>query len=448
MAKNGYTITIPGITDIIKIRTEQPMTALEHYHWKRKNWDYFSPKRLDECKKQKKKRKDRYMAMLGSPTPAVVQNAGSIMTAIDDAQDAVITLAVLGNLARKIAPAAVGRYLRGPTGLLLITSDLMNMVQSAGMFCMTPMYGKKAGEQLAKASPKNLKLKLKNRMWSKPKIPTKSDWIQGLQTTDQVFGFGLCLGPIVGLAQDIFFGAVRSRPGKFVDIKFPVPDFKAWFKTAQTVAKAMSVLWGFPHSTDDEDILLWVAAAHLAFQHLFEENQIWNPLEMFTSIEDLEVKVMVPWHTLTLEVINEGPYPLDSVLGWPQTNTLWGAMPELMDRTQDIATDNIQRFLKRNKHSWSGFVGGLCAAETATHALACLEGEDDVYYDHSMQLKMTTTMLKHGYMLHPDQPDEKFQLFESFLNDCEDKQWDPTMKNIIQFCTADWNDIRLLQWGA
>jgi len=68
VAEHGYSITIPGLSDIIKVRTEEPMTALEHYHWKKKNWDYFSPKRLDECQKQKKKRRERYLAMLASPT--------------------------------------------------------------------------------------------------------------------------------------------------------------------------------------------------------------------------------------------------------------------------------------------------------------------------------------------------------------------------------------------
>ena len=54
--KNGYTITIPGLSDIIKIRTEEPMTALEHFWWKKKDWEQFSPRRLEECKKQKQKR--------------------------------------------------------------------------------------------------------------------------------------------------------------------------------------------------------------------------------------------------------------------------------------------------------------------------------------------------------------------------------------------------------
>jgi len=444
VAENGYTITIPGLSDIIKVRTEEPMTALEHYHWKAKNWDYFSPKRLDEVQKQKDKRRERYLSMLASPTPAVFQNAGSIMTAIDDAQDAISTLAALGNLARYVAPKVLGKLLRGPTGVLLLTSDLLNMVQSTGMYCMAPMYGKKGGEELARGSPKTMKMRLKKRMWSTAKLPTKADWIQGLQTTDQVFGFGISLGPIVGLMQDIVFGSVRTTFKQPPKIKLPVPDLAHWYKAAQRVVKSAGVMFGFPHLTDDEDILMWITAVELAFGHLFEITKEWHPLEMIEDVQDLEVKAPEPWHTLTIEVINEGPVAWPSVMGWPTTNTSWANVVELADRTQPVATDNLNRFQDRNKHSWTGYVGGVCAMEASAYFLACMEDEMDVAYDHTMQLKAATTMLKYGCSLDPNQPYEKFELFAAFLDDCEATDWSPTMRNILEFCFSEWNDIKLI----
>ena len=86
VAKHGYTITIPGLSDIIKIRTEEPMTKLESYWWNHKQYDKFGPVRLEEVRRQKQKRKERYLAMLASPTPAVAQNSGSIMCAIKSAK--------------------------------------------------------------------------------------------------------------------------------------------------------------------------------------------------------------------------------------------------------------------------------------------------------------------------------------------------------------------------
>jgi len=445
IAKNGYTITIPGLSDIIKIRTVAPMTQQEHDWWRGKRWERFGPQRLEELKREKKKRYDRYQAMLGSPTPAIVTNAGSIMTAIDDAQDATISLAVLGQLARKIAPKLVGKLLRGPVGVLTATSDLMNLVQAGGMFCMAPMYGKKAGEQLSKASPKNLKAKLKGRFNMKAKLPDKSDMIQVLQTTDQVFGFGLSLGPIVGLVQDIFFGAVRSTPGTTIKVKFPIPKWGTVCAAAQKALKATSFLLGFRWGTDDEEMLSWITGAALAFQHLNECNQLWNPLEMVDSFDNLEVQAPRPWHSLTQEVIGAEPLPLDSVIGWPQTGNEWSPMLDVLEDTQEIATDNLNRFLTRNKHSWSGFVGGLAACEASTYALSTLEGEEDVYYDYTVQMKASITMLKHGYMLDPAQPYSKLLLFQSYLDECEVDDWNPTMEQILAFCGYSFNDIRLLQ---
>jgi len=445
VAENGYTITIPGLRDIFKVRTVAPMTQQEFEWWKGRRWERFGPQRLEELRAEKEKRRERYDAMLGSPTPAIVTNAGSIMTAIDDAQDATISLAVLGQLARKIAPKVLGKFLSWPVGILTGTSDVMNMVQAGGMFCMAPMYGKKAGEQLSKASPKTLRAKLKSRVNMKAKLPSKSDMIQVLQTTDQVFGFGLCLGPIVGFVQDVFFGAVRSRPGTIIDIKLPVPDFGLLCRSAMKAVKAASMLFSVPWGTDDEEMLTWIMGAGLAFQHLNECNQLWNPLEMVGSFDNIEAQAPRPWHALTQEVIAAGPLPLDSVVGWPQTGNEWSPMLDVLEGTQEIATDNLNRFLTRNKNSWAGFVGGLAACEASTYALSTLEGEADVYYDQTVQMKASITMLKYGYMLDPDQPYSKFELFESYLDECARDEWNPTMEQIITFCGYNFNDIRLLQ---
>lgn len=444
-ARNGYTITIPGLSDIIKIRTEAPISALENYWWKNKEWDKFGPVRLEEVKKQKEKRRERYLSMLKSPTPSVVQNAGSIMTAIDDAQDAISTLAAIGQLARKVAPKILGKILRGPTGLLLIASDALNLVQAGGMYCMAPMYGKRAGEELAKGSPKGIKRRLKQRMWSKARLPTKGDWIQGLQTTEQIFGFGISLGPIVGLVQDTYIGAVRAAVGQEVKLKLPVPDFQHWYKIAVKVLKSMPMLWGTAHFTDEDEILSWTAAALLSFQAAMNVTAEWNPLEMLNEIETLEVPAPEPWHILTQEVIAEGPVDPATVIGWLATGTKWAPIKTIMDATHQVAADNILNFAKRNKHSWTGYAGLLCANEMSAYSLATLENEGDVAYDYSCDFTTCQVMIEHGIMLDPEQPYEKFVLFKAYLEDCEEAHYTPTIQSVIEFCYSPWNDIKLRQ---
>lgn len=444
-AKHGFTITIPGLSDIIKIRTEQPMSALEDYWWKKHEWDKFGPARLEEVRKQKQKRKERYLAMLASPTPAIFQNAGSILTAVDDAQDAISTLAAIGELGKKIAPKILGRILKGPVGLLWTAGDALNLVQNTAMYCMAPMYGKRESESLARGSPAMKKVKKKTRFKTKGRLPTKGDWIQGLQTTEQVFGFGISLGPLVGLAQDIMFASVRAAPGEFARVKFPIPDLKEWEKKAMRTLKSLNALYTIPWSTDDDDILLWTAAAHLSFQTLFSIYGTWNPLEALDDPLELELRAPIPWHTLTREVIAEGPVPFKDALGWPQTSQLWSKINVLIDPCHDSAVHNMSGYYGRNNHSWHGWVAGQCTSDLTAYALACLEGPEDVHYDYVMPMKAVTTMISGGYFLDPNQPDAKFELFRDFLDDCEESLWNPTMENIIQFCTSPWNDIKLLK---
>ena len=445
-AEYGFSITIPGLFDIIKIRTEEPMSALENYWWKKKEWDKFSTVRLGEVQKQKAKRKERYLAMLASPTPAIFQNAGSIMTAIDDAQDAISTLAAIGELGKKIAPSILGKILKGPVGLVWTVSDALNLVQGTAMYCMAPMYGKRESEGLARGSPAMKKVKKKSRFTTKGRLPTKGDWIQGLQTTDQVFGFGISLGPLVGLAQDITFASVRAAPGKFAEVKFPVPDLKEWETKAMRTLKSLSALFTAPWSTDDDDILLWTAAAHLSFQTLFSIYGTWDPFEALDDPLELELQAPIPWHTLTREVIEAGPVPFNNTLGWPQTSELWSKIHVLSDQCHEPAINNMSGYYGRNNHSWYGWVAGQCTTDLAANALACLGGEEDVHYDYAMPMKAATTMINAGYYLDPDQPYSKFELFRDFLEDCEEASWNPTMENIVEFCLCSWNDIKIFKY--
>jgi len=432
--KNGYTITIPGLADIIKIRTEEPMTALEHHYWKRKEFDKFSPRRLEECKKQKKARLDRYRAMLASPTPAIMQNAGSILTSIDDAQDAVSTLGVIGRLGARIAPKVIAPFLQGPTGLIITAADMLNILQATGMRCISPMMGKRAKEHMQKASPRHNKGRLLTADKITKALPGKGDWIQGLQTTEQIWGFGVSLGPIMGLLQDIFFASVRARPGVFAKIKLPTPDVKHWFKAAQVMGKAASVLWGYPHQTDDQDILLWITATYLSFQALMTIQQDWNPLEMVEDLEDLEIMAPVPWHTLTREVILETGEPIEKRVGWPQVNKLWARISDLLAITHKTAAENLLRFTERQKHTWVGFTGAQLAVDGAMFSIAVLEGEEKVWYDYSVPAHIANTLLMHGQRLDPYQPIEKFTDFVHYMMYLDEIDQAPTMQLITSFC--------------
>lgn len=446
VAKYGYTITVPGLSDIIKIPIEKPMTLDEQIDYKLEDWKKFSEERLADIRKMKKRRKDRYLAMLASPSPEIFRNAGSIMTSIDDAQDALSTLSFIGRVAVKFAPRILGKIFAGPVGWLLAANDMLNLMNHIGRTVTMPTMGKRTKEQATDSNPFSKKARIRRALKLKNVMPTKGTFIEGLQVSNDVFGFGVCLGPIIGLAQDVIAGTVRSALGQPVRVRFPTPDFRGWYKRALVMQKAMAVYQGVGWRTDDDEFLQIYMAGYLASQALMPFQQNWNPLEAVEDVATAEVRAPVPANVLTLEVIEEVGIPLEEVCGWPHSGALWANTEEISDAVQPVATDNLNRFMTRNQHSWMGYAGGTLATETADYTLANLEGPEAVEYNYNSKSRVAGVMLAAGYYVDPDQPRNKLDLFVLFLDYIEAENIVPTMVAIEDFCR--WNGIELLTFPS
>jgi len=252
VAEKGYTVTVPGLSDIIHWSAPEPMTEQEAMDWKKRNWKAFSPERREELRKIKAKKKERYQAMLASPTPEFVTNAGSILTSLDDAQDCISTLAFVGRVAAKLAPRVLSKFFTGPVGWLLLANDVLNLIISLGQYPFMPMGSKRLAEQCTSSHPFSKKAKVararKLRSWK----PTKGDVIQLLQTTDQVFGVGISLGPIVGFFQDIVSGTVRTIMGQPVSVRWPWSSPPLWAMPAFRSLKSITCAMSTPDIVDDD----------------------------------------------------------------------------------------------------------------------------------------------------------------------------------------------------
>jgi len=434
IAKHGYTITVPGFSDIIHIKTPPPLTPDETMMYKKKAWAWFSPERLEQIREMKAKKKARYDAMLASPTPAIVNNFGSIMCAVDDAQDAVSTLACVGSMARAVAPKIIAKALLGPVGVLWTVADVLNLIQSAPQACLGWKDSKKRQEAMTKASPKHTKARLKKVDRLARALPRQADWIQAAQVTDQIFGFGICLGPLVGLAIDIVSGAARTMQGYPVKVKLPVKGITRWGKTAYRHIKSVGCALTYPIMSDDEEVLVNFSASLLAYQYLHDDIQDWHPLDMIEDVATTEVMAPIPTDPLTLEVIEEGEIPLSEGIGWPQTNKLWTSIEELADTTQYGASENLKLFVERNKHSFMGYWGASAGVESAMFALASLQHADDLTYDYTAAVKICNKLLEHSTYLDPAQGAAKLRDFAGFMDQCEKNDDNPTFEDIKKFC--------------
>jgi len=442
-AKYGYTITLPGLSDIIHLGFEKKMTAQETKDWKARKYDQFSTERLDEIRKMKQKRKEKYLAMLGSPTPHVVRTAGSILTSIDDAQDALSTLHVIGRMAVKLAPRILGKMFMGPVGWILTAADVLNAVQHIGRMATMPMVSKRNKDKATSNNPFSKKAKIKRAARLMKKFPSKGEVIEILQTTDQVFGVGICLGPIVGAVQDIAFGTYRTLLGQPVKLNPGLPEVMPWTATAQRMSKAMTLYTGAGHVTDDEELMVVTMASHYAQQELLTAQADWNPFDHIIDVDQTEVQAPWPTNPLSLEVIEEEGIPLENVIGWPHNSLPWAATTDIVNEYDAPARAWLKGNMQAHEHDWIGYAFGQTATETAFHALANVEGEEALSYDYTGQSKFASIMLERGLMLDDAQPAEKPKLLITWIEALEYQSIKPTLKNILAFCRD--KQIRLLK---
>ena len=200
-----HQVILPGWDDIIHIIPEGMLTKVER--------SVLQQRRLAQLR--------------NSPSPEVVRNFARIGQAIDDIQDAAVTLSVAGRLAVKLR----GKSIPG-VGAITTAADVINI--------MNIFYPTAAGKALAGAGDRiGAKLTGRRKYLVSKEIKRSLGLSQGesmstylrrleetlktgkvslgigevlqiLQTSDALFGVGVSLGPIFGALQDHFFGVLRG----------------------------------------------------------------------------------------------------------------------------------------------------------------------------------------------------------------------------------------------
>ena len=227
-----YEITIPAWNDIIHITVPPTWTREERQQMT--DADYYTRilgLTLDEASARsgrtveqiqdslsQKEEYDIYrlravetaIAMSRSPAPEIAQNLGTIMTALDDIQDFTTTVGVITRVLGRVSPAMNKiAYASFTVGELLNQLSLMNKLTGGEKAVICRLV-----RDLKKMSTKTtIKADVAKRM--KRLFPSKGEALEILQTTDSLFGVGVSLGPIVGVIQDVFWGAATGAETRF-----------------------------------------------------------------------------------------------------------------------------------------------------------------------------------------------------------------------------------------
>jgi len=419
VAKAGYQITLPGLSDIIHIGQPKPMTEDEKYRYRKRQYWTFGKKRMDEIMEMKYKKKQRYEAMLHSPTPAIVQNAGSLLCAIDDAQDAISTMAWIGRILIHFAPRILGRSFLGPVGWMLLAADILNLIMILGGMGLIMPQKKKTFEGATSSNPFHKKAKLARAKKLAKWKPTFADTIQALQTTDQVFGFGVSLGPIVGLIQDITFGTMRMMGGQSVMINKYPPPYKPWHRAAYKTMRSANIFnqvdW-----CQNKDIMKDIyAPLHTAHEVVKDMSALWNPLDVIDNLNDVELQAPIPTDPLSWDIMKECKTPIEEFTGWPATGDEWININDVVDSSLEATPRNLKAIMAMNAHNWDGYAIGGLAAETAPYMLANIEEEKEVEYDYTAGSKIGGAMLESGLQFNEDMNEEQRRAAEDYLEDAE-----------------------------
>jgi len=176
-------------------------------------WDeviHIVPESLLPEDEQAARRRERAIRISRSPVPESVRAIGSIMTWVDDVQDALLTAAIIARLGsvfyKPLIPVALG---------LGAAAEAVNIFGLAGNLATAPLTGKFRATSAMRSLLGTQVVRGLRTPGLQRAIPTVGEALQIAQTTDQLFGTGVSLGPVVGLLQDLVFGSVTGADFTF-----------------------------------------------------------------------------------------------------------------------------------------------------------------------------------------------------------------------------------------
>lgn len=439
IAKHGYTINIPGFEDIIHVPIEKTPSQEEEQIWKSGDYKKLAPGRYEEIKYIKKRRKEKFLAMLGSPTPEVFSNHSAVMASLDNAQDALATIVALGTVVTSQLPRAFAKALAGPLGWLSAGTEALDVMMEIQRSVMTPLSGKRWRDSMTELNPLSKKARLKRTdKLAKAKLK-KGFMVEALQVTDNIFGFGLSLGALMGAPVEIIAGNVRMVGGAPVKVNYPIPDLGHWGRMARKFHSSQNLITPFYLHSDDDSYSQMLIGSVLAQQVIAGSATSWNPLEAIDNVDKVEYLAPAPTSVLTLECYEEEGIDPRASQNWPTLGKPWATLDEIVESSYDMANDCYRGYCNRNKHNWRGFVAATNAIEATLQTLENLEGPNSIQHDYTAANKVVHKLLYSKHGLPEDITTDQKTKYTAWLMAHEKSGSCPTMHEVHAYAYNECN---------
>lgn len=510
VAKHGYTIYIPKIGDIIHISRPKAMTDDEKVLWYSWRRDEIPKKRREELERQKEEGRKKYKKMLSSPIPNWVSNYTSALTAWDNVQDVIVTLAAIGRIAIKLIPRLLVGWVALPVGMLWLIAAVMSMLVAPSMCILNPLKCKremreklkrraealkargKPPEKFTKAwyniQKKKLKYGFKGYAKSGSFMPSFSEAIQAAQVSKDIWGIGLSIGPIFGIAYDLMSGGVRWAMGQKVSFRTNPKEIEIFEKKGDTehyyarwkrpkaeMSKAEFITWrnemistgtwgirslqdldmlralrmiqtvfGWEHKTNWELQTAFYCAAEIAGYNIGNTKEWWNPLENIEGIEHIEIEAFNEPNPLIEEMLREEGLDPEEGIAWPQLGKRWATYEEIQTSLARVGGANFEYFNENCPDIKLKAVMENSAIECGLHMLAELEGHEFIHIQHHAAIDIAETLLNHGYSIAWICSDKQKHELMCWMQEHEENGTRPGLKEILAYaenvvgCRAVW----------
>ena len=519
--EHGYSITIPTFRDIVHVGLHKPITPAEKELWRTGKRSEIPHHRQIELEYQKERSRERYNKMLASPIPNWKANIVSFLTAWDDAQDAVISLAAIGRIACKFLPALLVGIISWPIGLLWFIATIMGLLVGPTACAINPIqckrymkmklalrqatmkaktrsrkgaigpvsaWDKKMLEQemkpwttkvknLAKYEKARLKAGFKGYASSGGYLPSFSEGIQMLQVTDQIWGIGLCLGPIVGMALDLTSGGIRWLKGEKVSFKNAPSDIEVYDKVTDKLhnyarwkppktkmsplefwtwkdkkirsgtwgirskqdeavmksLKGVGSIYGFQRRTNFQEEAAYYTLAETSFQGVRNILDHWDPIINVEGLEHIQVEAYNNENPLISEMlIEEGLNPEEGI-GWPVTGKRWQTYEEIQTTIAPVAAANIRSFSENCPSEDLKAIGEMSATAAGLQAIGFLVGEQNLEVQYHAAIDIAETLLDKGYSFPEGVTQEQMNEFALWTQAHQDNESRPDLREILGY---------------
>lgn len=497
--KHGYSVTFPQIGDIIHLGLNKPMTDGEKALWYSGKRNEIPVKRLNNLYRQKAKSKEKYNKMLASPIPNWMSNYTSVLTAWDNVQDVIITLAAIGRIALKFLPRLALGWLAWPVSILWLVASIMSTIAAPTMCVLNPMACKRKMKKDLKRRKDMLKA------WKKPPekgtkawfnmeknrlkhgfkgyarsggfLPSFSEGIQALQVTKDIWGVGLSIGPIFGLAYDLITGGVRWLIGQKVTFKNAPADieifrkaddakheYARWKRPKKKMSKSEFLAWkakkvasgtwgvrskmdediqramrlsqhsyGWKHNTVWEQEAAMYCGTEIAGQGVRNILDHWNPMENVEGLEHIEIEAYNEPNPLIEEMLREEGLDPDQGIAWPSVGKRWATYEEIQTSLAPIAAWNFEHFTDQCEDEDLLAVMENSAIEFGLHNIAELEGIRSIEIQYHAALNIAETLLDKNYSFPLSITVNQMIEFAAWTQAHEDLNTCPGLKEILAY---------------